>query len=79
MAKLKFRVLVVKYKDIPKNLYTRVFYTEDDAVKDAQTKLKELEGDAAIVSKVEGTKTEVLHRFEWGKAGTGKARVVAST
>ena len=74
MARIKYRVLVVKYKDVPKNLYTRVFYTEDEAVKDAKEKLQQLVGDAAIVSKVDGTTTELVHRFEWTKAGGVKAK-----
>jgi hypothetical protein len=73
MAKLKYRVLVVKYKDVPKNLYTRVFPTEDAAIAEAKSKLQELKGDAAIVTKVEGTTTELIHRFEWAKAGAAKA------
>ncbi len=74
MAKIKFRVLVVKYKDVPKNLYRGIFYTEADAVKDAQEKLKEFAGDAAVVTKVDGTTTEVIQRFEWAKSGVVKAK-----
>lgn len=74
MSKIKYRVLVVKYKDVPKNLYTRIFYSEDEAVKDAQEKLQRLEGDAAIVAKVEGTTQEVVQRFEWAKPAAGKAK-----
>jgi hypothetical protein len=67
MARVKYRVLVVKYKDVPKNLYSRVFYSEDEALKDAQAMLQELAGDAAIVTRVDGSTTEVLQRFEWAK------------
>lgn len=77
MQKTKYRVLVVKYKDVPQNLYTKVFYTEEEAVKDAQEKLRELAGDAVIVSRVEGTKTEILHRFEWAKSGAGKTKAAS--
>ena len=73
MERIKYRVLVVKYKDVPKNLYTKVFAEEDKAVVDAKSKLQELRGDAAIVTKVEGTTTELIHRFEWTKAGAAKA------
>ncbi len=72
MARVKYRVLVVKYKDVPKNLYTKVFLAEDKAVADAKSKLQELQGDAAIVTKVEGTTTELIHRFEWTKVGAAK-------
>jgi len=75
MSKIKYRVLVVKYKDVPKNLYTNVFQTESEAVKDAQEKLQQLMGDAAIVTKLEGTTQEVIQRFEWAKAGAAKAKV----
>ncbi len=78
MARVKYRVLVVKYKDVPKNLYTRVFHTEDEAVEDAQEKLQRLRGDAAVVTKVDGTTTEVVSRFEWAKAGAVKSKPVAS-
>lgn len=77
MKKTKYRVLVVKYKDVPQTLYTQVFYTEDEAVKDAQEKLWELAGDAVIVIRVEGTKTEILHRYEWAKPGTGKTKAAS--
>ena len=77
MSKIKYRVLVVKYKDVPKNLYTQVFESNDEAVKDAQERLRQLEGDAAIVTKLEGTTQEVIQRFEWAKpeAAKGKAGV----
>lgn len=71
MARVKYRVLVVKYKDVPKNLYTQVFYSEEKALKDAQEKLQRFKGDAAIISRVVGTTTELLHRFELAKAKTG--------
>ncbi len=68
MEKIKYRVTVVKYLDVPKNLYHQTFYDEQEALKEAQKKLQELQGDAAIVTKVEGTTTELLTRFEWQKA-----------
>ncbi len=77
MSKIKYRVLVVKYKDVPKNLYTQVFESNDEAVKDAQEKLRQLEGDAAIVTKLEGTTQEVIQRFEWAKPGAAKAKTGA--
>lgn len=77
MSKIKYRVLVVKYKDVPKNLYTQVFQSEGEAVKDAQEKLQQLAGDAAIVMKLEGTTQEVIQRFEWAKAGAAKAKAGA--
>ena len=77
MSKIKYRVLVVKYKDVPKNLYTEVFESNDEAVKDAQEKLQQLEGDAAIVTKLEGTTQEVIQRFEWAKPGAAKAKAAA--
>jgi hypothetical protein len=77
MSKIKFRVLVVKYKDVPKNLYTRVFCSEDEAIADAQRELQRLEGDAAIVTKLEGTSQAVIHRFEWATTGVAKAKAGA--
>jgi hypothetical protein len=74
MSKIKFRVLVVKYKDVPKNLHTQVFEDEEAAIADAQKELQRLEGDAAIVTKLEGTSQQVVHRFEWEKAGATKTK-----
>ena len=74
MGRIKFRVLVVRYKDVPKNLYTRVFYSEDEAIADARRELQRLEGDAAIVTKLEGTSQAVAHRFEWAATGAAKAK-----
>jgi hypothetical protein len=77
MSKTRFRVLVVKYKDVPKNLYTQVFDSNDEAVREAQERLRQLGGDAAIVTKLEGTTQEVIQRFEWAKPGTAKAETGA--
>jgi hypothetical protein len=74
MSKIKFRVLIVKYKDVPKNLCTQVFDDEEAAIADAQKELRRLKGDAAIVTKLEGTSQQVIHRFEWAKAGAAKTK-----
>jgi hypothetical protein len=64
----------VKYKDVAKNLYTQVFDDEEAAIADAQEELQRFEGDAAIVTELEGTSQQVVHRVEWAKAGVAKAK-----
>ncbi|MEE9224831.1 MAG: hypothetical protein V3U68_01365 [Bacteroidota bacterium] len=60
----KYRTLVVRFLDVPKNLYLRTFDDEQQAVEDAKKKLVELNGDAAVVSLVQNGETMVIHRFD---------------
>jgi hypothetical protein len=61
---VKYRVLITRTLDVPKNLVHLVFDSEDEAKKAAQEKLIELNGDVAIVSRVAHGETRVICRFE---------------
>jgi hypothetical protein len=62
---------------VPKNLYMQVFVSNAEAVKDAQERLRQLEGDAAVVTNLDGTTREAIQRFEWAKPGAAKAKTGA--
>ena len=59
-----YRTLVVRFLDVPKNLYLKTFESEQEAVEEAKKKLLELNGDAAVVSLVQNGETRVIHRFD---------------
>lgn len=61
---VKYRVLITKILDVPKNLLHLTFDSEEEATKAAQQKLVELDGDVAIVSRLAYGQTKVIHRFE---------------
>lgn len=61
---MKFRILITKTLDVPKNVYHEVVNTEDEAKKLAQEKLLELGGDVAVITSIEHGQTKVVHRFE---------------
>ncbi|HAL55221.1 MAG TPA: hypothetical protein DCP63_01765 [Bacteroidetes bacterium] len=61
---MTYRVLITKTMEVPKNLYHEVVESEDEGKRIAQTKLIELEGDVAIVTRVSHGESKVLHRFE---------------
>lgn len=60
----KYRALVVRFLDVPKNLYLKTFEDEQQAVEEAKKKLLELDADAAVVSLVQNGITKVIHRFD---------------
>ena len=61
---MTYRVLITKTLDVPKNIYHAVVDTEEEAKKEAQEKLAELDGDVAVVSLLKFGVTKVLHTFE---------------
>ncbi len=61
---MKYRVLITKTLDVPKNLLHIVVDSESEAKKVAQEKLIELDGDVAVVSRLSHGETSVVHRFE---------------
>ena len=61
---VKYRVLITKTLDIPKNLLHLLFDSEEDAVQAAKEKLVELDGDVAVVSRLADGETRVIQRFE---------------
>ncbi|MBI3787294.1 MAG: hypothetical protein HY276_03465 [Ignavibacteriales bacterium] len=61
---MKFRILITKTLDVPKNVYHEVVNTEEAAKKLAQEKLLELGGDVAVITSIDHGQTKVIHRFE---------------
>ena len=61
---MKYRILVTKTLDVPKNLFTAVYDSEQEAVKEAKDQLARLDGDVAIVAKLLGGNQKVIHTFE---------------
>lgn len=61
---MKYRVLVTKTLDVPKNLFTGVYDAEDKAVQEAKDRLSKLDGDVAIVTKMHAGNQKVIYTFE---------------
>ncbi len=61
---MKYRILVTKTLDIPKNIYHQLLDDEQKAIEVAKKKLIELDGDVAIVAKLVAGETKVIERFE---------------
>ncbi len=61
---MKYRILVTKTLDVPKNLFSALYDSEDEAVKSAQEKLSELNGDVAVVMEMRAGAARVIQRFE---------------
>ena len=61
---MKYRILVTKTLDVPKNLFTAVYDSEQEAIKEAKDQLARLDGDVAIVAKLLGGNQKVIHTFE---------------
>lgn len=61
---MKYRILVTKTLDVPKNVFTAVFESEAEATKVAQEQLAQLDGDVAVVMELRAGMTHVLQRFE---------------
>ncbi len=61
---MKYRILVTKTLDVPKNLFQAQYESEEEALKEAQAKLGELSGDVAVVMEVSAGITRVIQRYE---------------
>ena len=62
--KPKFRILVTKTLEVPKNLLTAMYDTEEAAVKAASEQLAVLDADVAIVMELLAGTSKVIHTFE---------------
>lgn len=61
---MQYRILITKTLDVPKNMFNAMYQTEAEALKAAQEKLTELNGDVAVVMEVQAGMTRVIQRFE---------------
>jgi hypothetical protein len=61
---MKYRILITKTLDVPKNLLNAVYDTEDAALKAAQEKLLQLDGDVAVVMELREGMARVIQRYE---------------
>jgi hypothetical protein len=61
---MSYRILITKTLDVPKNVHQSLYDSEQQAVKAAQEKLVELDGDVAIVMELIAGNARVTHRFE---------------
>lgn len=61
---MKYRILVTKTLDVPKNMFNAVYDTELEALNAAQKKLAELNGDVAVVMEIREGMTRVIQRYE---------------
>jgi hypothetical protein len=62
--KPRYRILITKTLDVPKNVLTEVYDTEESAVKAAKEKVVELDADVAVVMQLLAGSTNVIHTFE---------------
>ena len=62
--KPKYRILITKTLEVPKNMFTHVYDSETEAVDAAKEKLAELDGDVAIVTELLAGNARVVHTFE---------------
>ncbi|MGH2567553.1 MAG: hypothetical protein ACRDGA_04385, partial [Bacteroidota bacterium] len=63
----KYRILITKTLDVPKNVFTQVYKSEGEAVNAAKAKLADVDGDVAIVTELLGGNAKVIHTFEKAK------------
>ncbi len=61
---MKYRILITKTLDVPKNVFNALYATEEEALKAAQAKLAELHGDVAVVMELRAGVARVVQRFE---------------
>ncbi len=61
---MSYRILITKTLDVPLNLHHDMFETEEQAIDAAKERLLSMGGDVAIVMKLFGGASKVLHRFE---------------
>ena len=61
---MTYNVIVTKFLEIPKNLFVQNYESEEAAISSAKENLLSLNGDYAVVVKVENGISKVIHRFE---------------
>jgi hypothetical protein len=61
---MKYRILITKTLDVPKNLFNSLYTTEEEAMNAAQQKLLELDGDVAVVMELRAGSARIVQRFE---------------
>jgi hypothetical protein len=61
---MKYRILITKTLDVPKNMLNALYDTEQEALNAAREKLAELNGDVAIVMELRAGMARVIQRFE---------------
>ncbi len=61
---MKYRILITKTLDVPKNIFNAMYDTEEEATKAAQAKLAEMKGDVAVVMEIQAGATRVVQRYE---------------
>lgn len=66
---MKYRILITKTLDVPKNLFNALYDKEEEALKAAQDKLAELGGDVAVVMEIRAGAARVVQRFEAVRKG----------
>ena len=62
--KPQYRILITKTLEVPKNILTAMYDSEEEAVKAAKEKLAELDGDVAVVMQILAGSTTVIQTFE---------------
>ena len=62
--RMKYRILITKTLDVPKNLFNELYDLEEEALKAAQEKLRQLDGDVAVVMALQAGAAKVIQRFE---------------
>lgn len=62
--KPQYRILITKTLDVPKNMFTALYESEEEAIRVAKDKLAELNGDVAVVMQLIAGTTKVIHTFE---------------
>ncbi|HTP12260.1 MAG TPA: hypothetical protein VMM37_01480 [Bacteroidota bacterium] len=61
---MKYRILITKTLDVPKNVFNGMYDNEAEALKAAREKLAELNGDVAVVMELRAGVTRVVQRYE---------------
>jgi hypothetical protein len=61
---MKYRILITKTLDVPKNLLNALYDSEADALKAAQEELARLDGDVAVVMELRSGMARVIQRYE---------------
>lgn len=61
---MTYNVIVTKFLDVPKNLFVENFDNENSSIETAKNKLLDLDGDYAVVIRVENGVSKIIHRFE---------------
>lgn len=60
----QYRILITKTLDVPKNIFTALYGTQEEAIQAAKEKLAQLDGDVAVVMQLLAGTTKVIHTFE---------------